>query len=347
MKSPVHIASRAWQRTSDHFLRKRFARSLRHVHGPSLLHSRPGEIIAIVLVRNGSYYLDPFMAHYRAMGITHFVFMDNGSEDDTLERIAAYPDTIIDHCPLPLGQYEDLMRAYPAQTYGKNRWCFYIDMDEVFDFEGRETHGIRGLTSYMEANGQTALVAQMLEMFPKAALAEVADMPFEEVLREFRYYDISTVERLDYHSSDIEFSALLQGNETTNPDIQFCFGGVRGKVFGEACCLTKHPLIFNGEAVTPAPHPHLSMGVTCSDVTAVIKHYKFANNLMGRDVASLSSGSVDHGEDAARAEVMTQTEDLTLFSLDARRWNRIDTLYRAGFLQASKRYTAHLAMGTS
>ena len=198
----------------------------------------------------------------------------------------------------------------------------------------------------MEAEGKTALVAQMLEMFPKAALAEAADMPFEEALREFRYFDISTVDRFDYHSPEIEFSALLRDNETSNSDIQFCFGGVRGKVFDEACCLTKHPLIFNGDGVTPAPHPHLSMGVSCADVTAVIKHYKFANNLMGRDAVTLSSGAVAHGEDAARAEVMTQSADLSLFSLDARRWNRIDTLYRAGFLNSSESYSAHLAKGT-
>ena len=346
MKSPLHIINRLWQRTSDHFRRKRFAGALEHLHGPSVLHSRPGEVIAIVLVRNGSYYLDTFMTYYRAMGIKHFVFMDNGSEDDTIERIMQYPDTIIDRCVLPLAEYEGLMRAYPAETYGQERWCFYIDMDEVFDFEGRESHGIRGLTSYMEAQGQTALVAQMLEMFPKAALAEVADMPFEEVLREFRYFDISTVDRFDYHSPEIEFSALLRDNEASNSDIQFCFGGVRGKVFDEACCLTKHPLIFNGEGVTPAPHPHLSMGVSCADVTAVIKHYKFANNLLGRDAVTLSSGAVAHGEDAARAEVMTQSADLSLFSLDARRWNRIDTLYRAGFLNPSESYSAHLAKGT-
>jgi len=300
-------------------------------------------VIAIVLVRDGSYYLDAFFDHYRAMGIRHFVFFDNGSSDDTIARIKGQPGTVIDHSPLPLAGYEDLIRAYPANAYGADRWCLYVDMDEIFDFEGRARHGIKGLTSYLEARGHTALVAQMLEMFPKAPLAEVADMPFDQVLQEFSYFDISTVDRFAYHSAGIEFSALLAGNTTTNPDIQFCFGGVRGKVFGEACCLTKHPLIFNGAGVTPAPHPHLSMGVTCSDVTGVIKHYKFANNPMMRDTATLASGAVDHGEDSARVKVMQDSASLSLFSLDARRWNRVELLYRAGFLNGSEAYSAHLA----
>ena len=115
---------------------------------------------------------------------------------------------------------------------------------------------------------------------------------------------------------------------------------MRGKVFGEACCLTKHPLIFNGPGVTPAPHPHLSMGIRCADVTAVIKHYKFAGNTAARDAASLSSGDLAHGEDAARAAVLSQTPDVSLFSLDARKWNRAELLTRAGFLVGSARYDA-------
>ena len=343
MKGPIRILRRLFERAAERRRRARFAASLRHLHGPTVLDSAADDVILIALVRNGSYYLDAFFSHYRAMGITQFVFFDNGSTDDTLARIMAEPGTVIDQSTLPLGENEDLIRAYPANTYGTDRWCLYVDMDELFDFEGRKSHGINGLTSYLKVKGHTAFMAQMLEMFPKDTLAEVADMPFSEVLREFIYFDISTVDRFDYHSPQIPFSALLADNRITNPDIKFCFGGVRGKVFGEACCLSKHPLIFNGPGVTPAPHPHLSMGVTCADVTGVIKHYKFANNPLGRDTATLASGAVTHGEDAARAQVMAQATDLSLFSLDARRWNRVELLYRAGFLNGSDAYSAHLA----
>lgn len=342
MKSPIHILRRLVQRSAERRRRVRFSRAVTHVHGPTALETAPGDVIAIVLVRDGCYYMDAFFDHYRAMGIRHFAFIDNGSTDDTLARIKAQPGTVIDHCPLPLAGYEDLIRAYPANTYGTDRWCLYVDMDEMFDFEGRAAHGIKGLTSYLTAQGHTACVAQMLEMFPKAPLAEVAQMPFPQALEEFVYFDISTVDRFEYHSADIPFAALLQGNTTTNDAIKFCFGGVRGKVFGEACCLTKHPLVFNGAGVTAGVHPHLSMGVTCSDVTGVIKHYKFTNNPVLRDAATMASGAVDHGEDAARAQLMQSRADLTLFSLDARRWNRVELLYRAGFLQGSEAYSAHL-----
>ena len=343
MKGPVHIIRRLWQRLCEARRRARFAASLHHLHGPEVLNVAPGDVVLIALVRNGSYYLDAFFRHYRAMGVQHFVFIDNGSTDDTIARIKRENGTVIDQCKLPLAHYEDLIRQYPANTYGQNRWCLYVDMDEILDFEGRSSIGIKGLIGYLEANGFTAMVAQMLEMFPKVPLNAVADMPFKQALLEFHYFDISAVEKFDYHADDIPFSALLTDNKLDTADIKFCFGGVRGKVFGENCCLTKHPLIFNGPGVTPAPHPHLSMGVHCADVTALIKHYKFANNPIGRDTASLAEGDVAHGEDAARARMMTQMPDVSLFSLDARRWNRVELLYRAGFLVKSEPYTAHIA----
>lgn len=343
MKSPLHILRRLWQRAAERRRRARFARSVRHLHGPNQIDVAPGEVVLIALVRNGSYYLDVFFEHYRRIGVTHFVFIDNGSTDDTIARIKAEPGTIIDQSTLPLATYEDLIRQYPAQTYGQNRWCLYVDMDEILDFEGCDTIGLRGLTSYLEAQNATALVAQMLEMFPKSSLSEVSTLSYAKSVEAFSYFDISTIDRFDYHSADIPFCALLRDNITPSADIQYFFGGVRGKVFGEACCLTKHPLVFNGPGVTPAPHPHLSMGVQCADITAVIKHYKFAGDTAARDAQTLKSGDVTHGEDAARAAVMSGAPDVSLFSLEARRWNRVELLTRAGFLVGSPAYDAFLA----
>ncbi len=343
MKGPVHIIRRLLHRLAEARRRARFAGSVQHLHGPTSLDIAPDDVVLIALVRNGSYYLDGFFRHYRAMGLQHFVFIDNGSTDDTIARIKREKGTVIDQCKLPLARYEDLIRQYPAQTYGQDRWCLYVDMDEIFDFEGRNTIGIKGLVRYLNAGGYTGLVAQMLEMFPKSPLSAVADMPFKQALLEFQYFDLSTVVRYDYHAADIPFAPLLTDNSLASDKIKFCFGGVRGKVFGENCCLTKHPLIFNGPGVTPAPHPHLSMGLRCADMTAVIKHYKFTNNPMQRDSASLGSGDLAHGEDVARLRTMTQDPDVSLFSLDARRWNRIELLYRAGFLVPSDDYRAFIA----
>jgi hypothetical protein len=319
--------------------RQRFARALEHVHGGGFAVPE-GEVLAIVLVRDGAYYLDAFFDYYRRLGIRHFAFIDNGSTDDTVARIRQQEGCVVDRVALPLAQYEDLMRGYPAKTYGRGRWCLYVDMDEQFDFEGRDTLGIAGLTRYLEQRGDTALMAQMLEMFPRAPLVAVQNLTFAQALKAFVEYDVSAVHSFDYHSDQIPFCALLQGNRSATDALEFKFGGVRGKVFGEACCLTKHPLIFNGAGVVPAPHPHLSQNVIVSDFSAVIRHYKFAGNSAARDAASASSGDLAHGEDQARLRVLSTQQDLTLHSDDAQVWAGIAPLYEAGFLVRSDAFTA-------
>lgn len=335
------LFTRIRNRLSQALRRRRFARAVEHVHGAGF-EVPQGAVLAIVLVRDGGYYLDAFFDYYRGLGITHFAFIDNGSTDDTIARIKAQDGCVIDRAVLPLAQYEDLMRAYPAQTYGRDRWCLYVDMDEQFDFVGRDTHGLPALLRYLEGQGHTALMAQMLEMFPNAPLDTVKDLSFAAALEAFQHYDISTVDSYDYHSERIEFSALLAGNKLASDALKFKFGGVRGKVFGEACCLSKHPLIFNEAGVIPAPHPHLSQNVVVSDMSAVIRHYKFAGNIAARDAATATSGDLAHGEDAARLQVMGAGASLSLYSDAAQTWHGLEPLQKAGFLVRSDAYEATL-----
>ncbi|MEQ6204069.1 glycosyltransferase family 2 protein [Sulfitobacter sp. HNIBRBA2951] len=335
------LFTRIRNRLSQALRRRRFARTVEHVHGAGFDVPK-GAVLAIVLVRDGGYYLDAFFDYYRRLGITHFAFIDNGSTDDTIERIKAQDGCVIDRAVLPLAQYEDLMRAYPAQTYGRDRWCLYVDMDEQFDFVGRDAHGLPALLRYLEGQGHTALMAQMLEMFPNAPLDAVKDLSFAAALKAFQHYDISTVDSYDYHSDQIEFSALLAGNRLASDALKFKFGGVRGKVFGEACCLSKHPLIFNGAGVIPAPHPHLSQNVVVSDMSAVIRHYKFAGNIAARDAATAASGDLAHGEDAARLQVMGAGAPLSLYSDAAQTWHGLAPLQKAEFLVRSEAYEATL-----
>lgn len=335
------LLTRIRNRFANAVRRRSFSRAVEHLHG-SGFEVPVGEVLAIVLVRDGAYYLDSFLAYYRALGVRHFAFIDNGSTDDTVARLCAEEGCVVDRAVLPLAQYEDLLRGYPAQTYGQNRWCLYVDMDEQFDFEGRDTQGLPTLIRYLETRGETALMAQMLEMFPKVPLSDVKDLTFAQSLVAFDHYDISTVDSFDYHSRDIAFEALLRDNDISTEELKFKFGGVRGRVFGEECCLTKHPLIFNGADVIPAPHPHLSQNVTVSDVSAVIRHYKFAGNVAVRDAAAEGSGDLAHGEDAARLEIMRAQDALTLYSDDAQRWDGVEPLYADGFLTQSTAYRSFL-----
>ena len=321
MTNPLRITARLLARAKEARRRRRFAASVEHLHGPRTLDVAQGDVVLIALVRDAAFFLDGFFAHYRAMGIRHFVFFDTGSTDATLARIRAEPGTVIDRSTLPQDRFGDLMRDYPVQTYGRDRWCLFATPDALLDFEGRATFGIRGLTAYLEAEGHTAFAAQRLDMFPKGEIGPQTGETFEQVRARYLYFDISHLRRYEYHSDAVPFSARLAVNDVAGPQVKLMFGGVRGKVWGEDGWLTRHPLVFNGPEVTVAC-PDAPMGVRVADVTGVMRHYGLCRETPGDSGAAL-------------------------FSLDARRWNRAELLYRADFLATSDRYAAHVRRARS
>ncbi|MBY6140901.1 glycosyltransferase family 2 protein [Leisingera daeponensis] len=339
------ITKRLAGRASRAAHRARFRASLSRLHGPARRFAAPDEVVLIALVRNGAFYLDVFFEHYRRLGVSAFVFFDNGSADGTVDRIRQEPDTAVLHSALPWLDYENTFRAYAADRYGRNRWCLFADMDELFDFEGSASTGLDGLTGYLKHQGYTALQAEMLEMFPQGPLSAARGLSYGEAVRSFRYSDIGTVEAVEYASEDTGFSYFLRQNTPPPGDAQMLFGGVRGKVFGERCCLSKHPLVFNGSGVQAAVHPHASAGVRVADVEGLIRHYKFAGDSLARDLQIQAETVSAHGEDRQRSTALQAQPNLSLWSGDAIESAGIAELQRRGFLRASAAYSKFLAGG--
>ncbi|WP_306152675.1 glycosyltransferase family 2 protein [Roseovarius sp. MMSF_3281] len=320
---------------------RRFAWSLRHVQGTTGPLGEPGDVVVVALVRDGAYYLDEFLRYYRALGAAGFVFCDNGSSDGTLERLAGEADCVVLQSTLPWREVENRFRNHAAKVHCAGRWCLYADMDEQFTFEGAERIGLPGLVRYMERLGQTALVAQMLEMFPEGPLRAAAGWSFSECVERFRFHDLRGMDRYDYHSPEVSFRFALGQNRVTDDRIKVMFGGLRGRVFGEACCLTKHPLVFVGEGVQPGVHPHASAGVSCAEFTGLIRHYKFAGDAAARDADKLARGVSVHGEDAKRLAALDDA-GLSLWSDAAREDQGFAALEAEGFMVRSEGYSRYL-----
>lgn len=337
------LAARAGRMAQDALHRARLRSSLRHLHGPARRFAAPQEVVLVALVRDGAYYLDVFFEHYRRLGVSCFVFIDNGSTDGTVERIRQEPGTAVLRSALPWLEFENSFRAYAASRYGQDRWCLFADMDELLDFEGSSTAGLAGLTGYLAQQGYTALQAQMLEMFPKGPLAAARGLSYAGAVEAFRYCDISTVQAMDYGAAETGLAYYLRQNSLPPGGARILFGGVRGKVFGERCCLSKHPLVFNGPGMQAAVHPHVSAGVAVADVEGLIRHYKFAGDSLARDLQTRAEAVSEHGEDRLRSDAMQAQPELSLWSDAALEDASIAGLQRLGFLRRAPEYSAHLA----
>lgn len=312
---------------------------VRRVHGPAAF-AHDDSPVVVCLIRNGLYYLDVFFEHHRALGARHFVFIDNGSTDGTVERIAAEPGTAILKSTLPAGEFENGLRETAARRYAAGRWCLFVDSDELFDFEGSEKIGLAGLTGYLDARGHTGLAAQMLEMFPKGALLDHAHLSYRDTMTSFKYYDISNIRSVPYDSPLVPFSSLLATNTQASERLALFYDGIRERIFNEpCCCLTKHPLVKVKGPVVPGRHPHCSTHLQVSDVTGVIRHYKFAGDFITRDIVAVNDKTWSHGEDKLRVKQFQMEPNLTLHSDNAHRYDGVSELLDAGFLLGSDKYS--------
>jgi hypothetical protein len=141
--------------------------------------------ILVCCVRNERVRMPAFLAHYRGLGVAHFLVVDNQSTDGLADYLAAQPD-----CSRWLGD-----GSYRASNFGMDwcnlllarhgvgRWCLTVDPDEFLVFPHCDERGLRGLARYMEGHGQPSLYAPMIDAYGGGRLSETTlaegDSPFE------------------------------------------------------------------------------------------------------------------------------------------------------------------------
>jgi Glycosyl transferase family 2 len=169
--------------------------TVEHVHGPEEVSYGMDELVVLCLVRDGRPYVRSFVEHYFSMGVKHLVFLDNGSTDGTVEALKGYDNVTVLRTKLPFKEHQGSMKRYLVKRFGRGRWSLYVDIDELFDYPYSDVVGLGSLLGYLNHNSYTAVVAQMLDMFPEEPLSGRA-LDMDEPLKEqHRFYDLSNLKR--------------------------------------------------------------------------------------------------------------------------------------------------------
>jgi hypothetical protein len=126
-----------------------------------------------------------FLAHYRRLGVAHFLVVDNQSTDGLADWLAQQPDC---SCWLADGSYKasnfgmDWCNTLLAR-HGVGKWCVTVDPDEFLVFPHCEERGLRGLARFMEGRGQPSLHAPMIDAYGSGRVSETGlaagQSPFE------------------------------------------------------------------------------------------------------------------------------------------------------------------------
>src|SRR5215204_2456382 len=169
--------------------------SVEHLHGPEEVAYEADELVVVCLVRDGRPYVKSFVEHYTSMGAKHLFFLDNGSTDGTVEALKEYDTVTVFRSTLPFKRYQVPMRQYLVERFGGGRWCLCVDIDELFDYPYSDVVSLSSFLSYLNNNSYTAVIAQMLDMFPEESLSEASSEEDEPLKERHRFYDISNIRR--------------------------------------------------------------------------------------------------------------------------------------------------------
>jgi Glycosyl transferase family 2 len=288
--------------------------NVEHVRGPEEVTYTMDELVVLCLVRNGRPYVSSFIEHYSSMGVKHMVFLDNGSTDGTVEALKSYDNVTVLQSMLPFKRYQMLMKQYLIERFGRGRW------------------------TYLNENSYTAVVAQMLDMFPQEPVSDAVSDEDEPLKELHRFYDISNVREQDYW--EFPFVSGV-GNVLANEEIGIYRNGIQNTVFGTLPALTKHPLILLDGEVKPVDRSaHSVSNARIADLTCVLFHYKFTNHLyeLIRDAARRENYMRDSGKQKKWLKVLEETPELLVKSDTSRELKDVNDLVENGFLIVSEEY---------
>ena len=151
---------------------------------------RPGDILAFATIRNEALRLPEFLAHYRRLGVAHFLIVDNGSTDGGAALLEAEPDVSL----WTTGHSYRLSRfgldwlTWLMIRHGHGHWCLTVDADELLIYPHWQSRPLPALAAWLDRHGAEAFPAMMLELYPSGRLSE-AEAPSGDALAALRWFD--------------------------------------------------------------------------------------------------------------------------------------------------------------
>jgi hypothetical protein len=149
-----------------------------------------GEFPVICVLRNEAARIPIFFEHYRQLGATRFIMIDNNSTDGSRELLLGEPSADVYHA---VSSYRDgccgiYWQNGLARKHCINHWVTVVDVDELLVYDGMEDLTLAGLASLLEERGQDRILSMLLDVYPSGSLGG-RNRDIREILDHDCYFD--------------------------------------------------------------------------------------------------------------------------------------------------------------
>jgi len=129
-------------------------------------------ILLFSTVRNERIRLPYFFKYYRALGVDHFLMVDNASDDGTSEWLAEQADVSLwsSARSYKRARFGVDWLTWLQMRHGHGHWMLVVDVDEFLVYPYCDTRPLRALTDWLDASSLRTLGAMLLDMYPKGAI---------------------------------------------------------------------------------------------------------------------------------------------------------------------------------
>jgi len=236
------------------------------------------DIPLVFNTHNDRKLLPAFLAHYRRLGVSRFICVDDVSSDGTRDYLLAQADVDLWASPV---RYRDARRGREwrealFERYGGSRWFLNVDSDEFLIYDDCENRPLGDLVKALESRGEKRLAAPMLDMYPIGQLG-AASLDGDDGWMPWEIAD-------HFDGSGYEMSYTKRAISIT--------GGPRKRKFAHLLELMKYPVIFWD--------PECSLGVSIHQplpcernfpaVSGVLLHFKFFSDYKEKIERAVAEG---------------------------------------------------------
>jgi hypothetical protein len=260
------------------------------------------DIPLVFLTRNAENFLPSFLAHYRQLGVTRFLCVDDQSSDATREILLKQSDVELFGSPIRYGEADRgrLWRQELFRLFGIGRWYLNVDCDEYFIYDGYQEKSLHTLISQLEALKIMHCPAPMIDLYPEGVISSAVFDGSSDVMP---WQVASMFDASGYH--------LKRDNRSMS-----LTGGPRKRILNEHVELMKYPLLYvqNPLALASSIHKPLPYYRNFSPILGSLLHFKFFSDALLFAQAAVADGQYYGGAHVYKnvVEVLSAHDDATL-----------------------------------
>ncbi|EJN00547.1 glycosyltransferase family 2 protein [Phyllobacterium sp. YR531] len=265
------------------------------------------DIPLIFLTRNSVSFLPSFLAHYRKIGVTRFLCIDDRSSDATRDILLEQPDVDLFESPARYGEADrgKFWRHELLKLYGIDRWYLNVDCDEYFIYEGYEDKNLPELIAELEVKGIRHCPAPMIDFYPSGPLSSAIFDGSSDIMP---WTIADMFDAAGYHISvSNRFMSLT--------------GGPRGRILDEHVELMKYPLLYveTPMAFASSIHKPLPFYRNFSPICGALLHFKFFSDALIFAQAAVADGQYYGGAHIYKnvVDVLGSNENASLTGPDS------------------------------